>query len=1272
MRKHDRTITVAAMLGMVACQASQAGQLDRVETADVNLPAFAPTGTAAYPPGTPAGPALEAYTTKTFDVGSLIIPMDECHQYANQTSSASMRLAPKCYCPDAVADDGILKAYGLVYRLLEQGVTVNVMIDDAKTDVEAVDLSVVGPTGVEPVKKYNRTTNTSTSFFAGACAAGASNTITYRGAPFVIPAADAPKALLLIKNGDADGVNPPTNTRGIFSAATFSNVEVHVAMTSFTGKVARSYNKAPPPLALLNVGGASLSVLTGYLDQAGLGAAVNPTAAGTACAPGTIYGTFSTAADFTTNDCLTVGGYKTLWAPHWEGTHYMDIDQYKKDGSNHLLDGDAEFNATVVIKNAYTCATLATTTASDGTAGGDWYANGPNTGAWNPPPCWIAVDSLGTVLQKKYSAHSCKGPTGATLASPPAAAPPLCPSTTTGDVSEANAIVSRIAQFADEGNAVFAECASIETFEGSFAAPSSPNTCTACGSLSIDATHDGHFQMTNGTTTNYLGSTYATTSTEGFIYRRAASPFLQKGDLKLTGTSGHIKNWKPAGCATCSPGAYVHDGGTAGDSDYLEGTTKLISSCAGADWNSATGNCNRAETDWGTSFTDPKSDWDIFTFRRKDGDPDKGPIFYLAGHNYAGQYGGVRLVLNTMFNLAAEVAPPETPEPRQIVRSSPILADVNGTLVFFQGAFTTYIPVPAAPTYSGSADNDTFVFPHIQGHAYAFDASAITTDATEFSALGAPLWDGAALVPPVDESAAAFNGVNRTVFTNVTSGTLPARVLFTTANQSAIKPLLSPSLSNADTATLMSRIKAGAIAPSSNPGDPRIPALGGIDRSGMALIEGSAYVNPSRPRMLYAAGLDGMVHAFCAEIAGSYCTEPGRELWAYIPRTQLGQLRFNAGRIDGNLKVADLRADFDNNGTTEWRTVLAFQTGSGTASSSAIAPSVVALDISNPDNPKVLWDVSTPAARGTTDLGVGLGVAMGSVRISGQVKPAVFVTTNNGGTGTSGMYVQAYHAATGAPLWANPFTYTYPAQRVTASGPVPSSGIPAGPAAIDLTNTGTVTHLVVPTLYGDLFMLDAATGANVHSPNPLFRFSVDKQPIGTTPAIYQAPNGEQYAIVTSGGYVDPTAATWVDLTGTHYVVGVHLTLSPDQAPINENGINRPDRPFKVTLTGENVFAQASVLGDKLFVTTASSDVNDLSADGTGKLHVIDLDDGTVSATYVLGSAGASSAEVIGEGVAYISGTENAIRIDTVPVGTGATVEITQDVASKRMMWLRVE
>jgi hypothetical protein len=103
-----------------------------------------------------------------------------------------------------------------------------------------------------------------------------------------------------------------------------------------------------------------------------------------------------------------------------------------------------------------------------------------------------------------------------------------------------------------------------------------------------------------------------------------------------------------------------------------------------------------------------------------------------------------------------------------------------------------------------------------------------------------------------------------------------------------------------------------------------------------------------------------------------------------------------------------------------------------------------------------------------------------------------------------------------------------------------------------------------------------------------------------------------------------------------------------------------------------VFAQASVLGDKLFVTSASSDVNDLSTDGTGKLRVIDLDDGSISGTYVLGSAGASSAEVIGEGVAYISGTENAIRIDTVPVGSGATVEITQDVASKRMMWLRVE
>src|SRR6185503_7173039 len=108
---------------------------------------------------------------------------------------------------------------------------------------------------------------------------------------------------------------------------------------------------------------------------------------------------------------------------------------------------------------------------------------------------------------------------------------------------------------------------------------------------------------------------------------------------------------------------------------------------------------------------------------------------------------------------------------------------------------------------------------------------------------------------------------------------------------------------------------------------------------------------------------------------------------AFLPRTQLPWLRLNAARIDGSPKVSDVFGDFagaDGAVRGEWRTVLTFQTGSGNASDPDRAPAAFALDITDPAAPAVLWERTTPAARGAVAQGVGLGVAMGHARIAGQ------------------------------------------------------------------------------------------------------------------------------------------------------------------------------------------------------------------------------------------------------------------------------------------------
>src|SRR5512137_1744095 len=65
---------------------------------------------------------------KAFAKGSLIIPMDVCYQY--QTDGLRSSYAPSSSCPSAAVENGdVIKAYGLVYQLIRNGVAVYWIID---------------------------------------------------------------------------------------------------------------------------------------------------------------------------------------------------------------------------------------------------------------------------------------------------------------------------------------------------------------------------------------------------------------------------------------------------------------------------------------------------------------------------------------------------------------------------------------------------------------------------------------------------------------------------------------------------------------------------------------------------------------------------------------------------------------------------------------------------------------------------------------------------------------------------------------------------------------------------------------------------------------------------------------------------------------------------------------------------------------------------------------------------------------------------------------
>ena len=152
--------------------------------------------------------------------------------------------------------------------------------------------------------------------------------------------------------------------------------------------------------------------------------------------------------------------------------------------------------------------------------------------------------------------------------------------------------------------------------------------------------------------------------------------------------------------------------------------------------------------------------------------------------------------------------------------------------------------------------------------------------------------------------------------------------------------------------------------------------------------------NEDRETVVFVGGNDGMLHAFTSwefdPETGDY-TRPGSapvteqigdELWAYIPQSLLPHLKWLASNsythvdyVDLRPKIFDAKIDHDSNAITprEWRTILLaglnmggkhiwaegdFEDGSGGTLSETrhFYPSYVCMDVTDPRNPKLLWE----------------------------------------------------------------------------------------------------------------------------------------------------------------------------------------------------------------------------------------------------------------------------------------------------------------------------
>jgi hypothetical protein len=763
-----------------------------------------------------------------------------------------------------------------------------------------------------------------------------------------------------------------------------------------------------------------------------------------------------------------------------------------------------------------------------------------------------------------------------------------------------------------------------------------------------------------GNSVGLIGNNQA--PSEPLILRRPSSLFMQWGDL-------------PTGFASGSPGSWYYataTGSTGYDPAHTAAGTgtlvRLVTQDGSSGTNTYCTNHKSSATCDVFSSTSPDN-LDAYAYLRYNDEPSNGLAVYLGGNQVtqSSNLSHLRAILDSFLAVQVSIAK-QVGTTREVSRSAPIVATVGDVEAQYQGTFAI-TDSTVVTTYEGVTSNDTFEFPYYRGHLRAYDTSKVTSSTTKFASI-TPIFDVGAdgMIPPVSYAGCATNFASscRTVFTTTANADdtglvrKPPLVMFTTTNRSSLKPLLSSTLTDSETTTLIQRVLAGT--PDCNGGYKA--ALGGIDRSTMAVIEDSPLVAGERPTMIYVGGLDGMLHAICAEKKGA-CDAAGRELWAYIPKTQLNRLRKNSQRVDGSPAVADVLDDFDDDGTYEWKTVLTFQTGSGDVITQEASPAVVAMDISNPASPSVLWVRVVPAVRTAVNLGVGINVAVGPARIQGTRRNVVYAQTNNGGTGAAGYYLAAYDAKDGDVIWA--VSHEYPAARDPANPPVPTTGIPGGVAAFDTTGTGTINRLAVPTLYGDLWVLDATSGSNVLGTVPAFRFSTDYHPLGTPPAVYRDLTSHRLAVVVAdGGYADPLKATWTTATTPHYAVSVAVDASPVTAPIRENGTGYgEDRPFLVNLgVNERVFGAPLVVGEELLVVTDTTDPNESSygavAD-TGKLHRYLLDSGEALGSTIQVSGGGSAFDAhVRNGIVYVGSGSGVMKVNVSTTGGGGQFHTAAD------------
>ena len=385
----------------------------------------------------------------------------------------------------------------------------------------------------------------------------------------------------------------------------------------------------------------------------------------------------------------------------------------------------------------------------------------------------------------------------------------------------------------------------------------------------------------------------------------------------------------------------------------------------------------------------------------------------------------------------------------------------------------------------------------------------------------------------------------------------------------------------------------------------------------------------SREVEVYVGANDAMLHAIREDPATTPQSWAGSEKWAYVPPGALQKIVANRNghtfSVDGSFGIDDVCSP-PCALASDWKTILVGSMREG-------GPSLYALDVSDPVNPRYLWDYNDGNLGNTWSAPV-IGRVTVSTSSGPQDKWAVFVGGGMSAAANRGNYFTVVDALSGTAIVDNASTVAK--FKVDLGFPLPENNLPSRPSLYRPQDGAFVKTVYFGDTQGRLNRMDVS-GTSVASWAPVRFFDPadtackadifgnaaapiklpDGTQVGTLPlpsvsappAIYdraivaQDPNGRRMVFVGTGDTTNPTSPTDINY--------FYAVRDSDTGTIC-SGIPAWIKKFA---PGEKVISDAVVVGNAVILSTyrpppSSSGCNQA---GSATLYAFDMVKGTPAA-----------------------------------------------------------